>query len=84
MKPRSDNKSLKVSAELLAKVKEAADAERRTPEELVNEALERYLQARSWQRLLAYGEQQAKSLGLDEADVPRLIAEYRQEKRQHP
>ncbi|HEY6253720.1 MAG TPA: ribbon-helix-helix protein, CopG family [Candidatus Angelobacter sp.] len=67
---------------LLAELQAAADEEQRTSDELVREAVERYLKDRRWQRLLAYGEQQARSLGLTDADVPRLIEEYRQEHRQ--
>ncbi len=66
-------------ASLLAEVQDAASEEHRTREELVCEAVERYLKDRRWQRLLAYGEQQARSLGLSDADVPRLIEEYRRE-----
>ena len=64
---------------LLAEVQAAANEEHRSRDDLVREAIERYLRDRRWQRLLAYGEQQARSLGLTDADVPRLIEEYRQE-----
>lgn len=63
---------------LLAEIQAAADEESRTSDELVREAVECYLKDRRWQRLLAYGERQARSLGLTDADVPRLIEEYRQ------
>jgi predicted transcriptional regulator len=82
MKPSGDNKLVGMPPALLAKIQEAANAEHRTAEELVLEAVERYLEERRWQQLLAYGEERARSLGLAEADVPRLITEYRQEKRQ--
>ncbi|MGB7553463.1 MAG: ribbon-helix-helix protein, CopG family [Candidatus Korobacteraceae bacterium] len=64
---------------LLAEVQAVANEEHRSRDELVREAIVRYLENRRWQRLLAYGEQQARSLGLTDADVPRLIEEYRQE-----
>lgn len=64
---------------LLAEVQAAANEEHRSRDEVVREAIERYLRNRRWQRLLAYGEQKARSLGLTDADVPRLIEEYRQE-----
>lgn len=57
----------------------AAEEERRSREELLREAVERYLRDRRWARLLAYGEGQARSLGLTDADVPRLVEEYRQQ-----
>ena len=64
---------------LIAEIQAAATEEHRSREEVVREAIERYLRNRRWQRILAYGEQQARSLGLTDADVPRLIEEYRQE-----
>lgn len=82
MKPTGKNKSLTIPPSLLAEIQAAADEERRTAAELLRQAVERYLENRRWQRLIAFGEEQARSLGLTEADVPRLIAEYRQEKRQ--
>ena len=82
MEPGDDKHVLSMPPTLLAEIREAADEDQRTTEELVREAIERYLEDRRWQRLLAYGEQQARSLGLTDADVPRLIEEYRQERRQ--
>lgn len=81
MKSGDDKQSIDVPPALLAEIKAAAEAERRTADELVREAVERYLEDRRWKGLLAYGEERARSLGLTEADVPRLIAESRQEKR---
>lgn len=60
----------------------AAEEEHRAPGEVVRKALERYMEDREWNKVFAYGESRAKALGLTEEDVPRLIAEYRQEKRQ--
>jgi Arc/MetJ-type ribon-helix-helix transcriptional regulator len=82
MKTRDDSDSVKMPSSLLAEIQAAADEERRTTDDLVREAVERYLKDRRWQRLLSYGEQQARALGLTDADVPRLIEEYRQEHRQ--
>lgn len=82
MNTGDDSESVKMPSSLLAELQAAADEERRTSDELVCEAVQRYLKDRRWQRLLAYGEQQARLLGLTEADVPRLIEEYRQEHRQ--
>ena len=82
MKPTRKDDSPTIPPSLLAEIQAAADEERRTATELLREAVEHYLETRRWQRLIAFGEEQARSLGLTEADVPRLIAEYRQEKRQ--
>lgn len=81
MKLQDDSELVKMPSSLLAEVQEAAEEENRTREELVREAVERYLKDRRWQRLLAYGERQAHALGLSEADVPRLIEEYRRQSR---
>jgi metal-responsive CopG/Arc/MetJ family transcriptional regulator len=83
MKTTGDTESVKMPSSLLAKVQAAADEERRSRDELVREAIEGYLKNRRWQRLLAYGERQARSLGLTDADVPRLIDEYRREQQSH-
>lgn len=79
MKTTSDTESVRMPSSLIAEIQAAATEEHRSREEVVREAIERYLRNRRWQRILAYGEQQARSLGLTDADVPRLIEEYRQE-----
>ena len=70
-----------VPPNLLAEVQAAADEEHRAPAELVRDAIERYLDERQWSKLLAYGHERSRALGLTEADVPRLIAEARREQR---
>ena len=69
---------LHVSPELLAKVQEAAREDNRSPDELVGEVLQRYLDERSWQHLYAYGEERARRLGISEQDVPRIIEAHRE------
>jgi hypothetical protein len=64
---------------LIAEVQAAADEEHPAPAELVREAIERYMDEREWRKLLAYGQERARALGLPEADVPRLITEARRE-----
>lgn len=65
---------------LLAQVQPAAEEDHRPTRDLLCEALERYLRERQWQKVFAYGEQRARELGLTEDDIPRLIAESRQER----
>ncbi len=74
-----DAESLKMPSSLLAEVQAAANEEHRSCDELVRDAIEYYLRNRRWRQILAYGEHQARSLGLTDADVPRLIEEFRQE-----
>jgi hypothetical protein len=80
MKSESSADAL-IPAALLPAIQAAAEEDRRPPGELVREALERYLEDRRWQRLVAYGHARAEVLGLTDSDLPGLIAESRQERR---
>jgi predicted transcriptional regulator len=76
----TDGKAL-LSDELLHQVEETARAQHRQPEEVVSEAVEKYLEEQSWVKLVTDGKENAKRLNLTESDADRLISEYRQEKR---
>jgi predicted transcriptional regulator len=82
MKPRAEENKIAIPPSLLKEIQAAAEEEKRPAEEVLREAIERYLENRRWQRILAYGQQRARELGLTEADVPRLIAESRRERAQ--
>jgi metal-responsive CopG/Arc/MetJ family transcriptional regulator len=69
--------------ELLAGIRSAADAERRSVDDVVADAVQRYLEDRSWTKLFEYGAARANALGLRESDVDQLIAESRIEHRNH-
>ncbi|HWC91462.1 MAG TPA: hypothetical protein VG433_17455 [Pirellulales bacterium] len=73
---------LTIPPALLAQVHAAAQEEHRPADEVLRDALERYLRERRWQKIFVYGEQRAHDLGVSEPDIPRLIAEYRQEHRE--
>jgi hypothetical protein len=66
---------------LLAEIQSAAEAEHRSVDEVFADAVKRYLEDRSWTKLLGYGAEQARKLGIKESDVDRLIAESRAEQR---
>jgi metal-responsive CopG/Arc/MetJ family transcriptional regulator len=68
---------------LLAEIKSAAQAEHRSVDEVLADAVKRYLEERSWTKLLGYGAERAKALGVKESDVDQLIAEVRAEQRSH-
>ena len=68
---------------LLAEIQIAAQAEHRTVDEVLTDAVKRYVEERSWTRLLDYGAERAKALGVKESDVDRLIAESRAGQRSH-
>ncbi len=72
-------KNVRLSEGLLAKLANAARAENRTLDELLEDAAELYLKNRRWQELLEFGEKNARNLGLIAEDVPRLVAEARRE-----
>jgi predicted transcriptional regulator len=84
MTTRHENETTTISMppDLLAQAQAIADEEHRTMDDVVREAVERYVEHHRWQRLYAYGEERATTLGLTETDVPRLIAEYRREQRE--
>ena len=71
--------SIKVSEALMAELQRAADVEQRSPEEVVEDAVERYLRVKRRESLYTYGEGQAKRLGIKEEDVPALVKEIRRD-----
>jgi hypothetical protein len=73
---------LAIPPALQAELQAAADEEQRPVLDVLRDAVESYRKEQRWRRTLAYGADRARALGLTETDVPRLIAEYRQEKRQ--
>jgi hypothetical protein len=66
---------------LLDQVRSAALDEQRTVEDLLAEAVQHYLEDRSWTKLLNDAQENARSLGIKESDVDRLIQEHRPVKR---
>jgi hypothetical protein len=50
---------------------------------VLTDAVKRYVEERSWTKLLDYGAERAKALGIKESDIDRLIAESRAEQRGH-
>jgi predicted transcriptional regulator len=69
--------------ELLHKVEETARAQNRQPEEVVAEAVNKYLEDQGWARFVERNEARAQRKGIREEDVDRLIAEVRRENAQN-
>ena len=65
--------------DLRAEIEKVARAQDRTVNEVLAEAVDRYIKDKQWQGLKSYGRQKARELGIKEGDVPRLIAESRRE-----
>jgi metal-responsive CopG/Arc/MetJ family transcriptional regulator len=70
---------IKMPEELMTQVEETARTQNREPEELVAEAVRKYLKDRKWESFLDRAASRAKAKGLTEEDVPRLVREVRRE-----
>jgi hypothetical protein len=79
--PPEKDVHLKLPQDLAAQMEAIAAKEGKTPDELYQDAAQRFLAGRHLQELAEYGQAQAKRLGLKEKDVPRLIQESRWENR---
>ncbi len=75
--------NISVPEPLLAEIRSAAQAEHRSVDEVLTDAVRRYVEERSWTKLLGYGAERAKTLGVKESDIDGLIAESRAEKHSH-
>ncbi len=74
--------SISLPPKLEKEAERAAREENRTKSELIREALRRYLEARRFRKLQAYGAKMARELGIvSEEDVDRLVHEYRHQGR---
>lgn len=78
MQPKK-NVHLNLPLNLAAEMEAIAAAEGKTPDELYQDAAQRFLAGRKLGELAKYGQAQAKRLGYQESDVMRLIKESRQE-----
>ena len=63
-----DVKNTVLPEALLAEVRRRAKIEQRSPDELLQEAVERLLRLKRSEQLYAYGEEQALGLGIQESD----------------
>jgi hypothetical protein len=69
-----------ISDAQLIELEKLARAQERTVDEVLGEAVDKYIKDKQWAALKSYGRAKSRELGLTEADVPRLIAESRQER----
>ena len=67
---------------LQAEIEKVARAQERTVNEVLAEAVDRYIREEQWQSLKSYGRQKARERGIKAGDVLRLIAESRRENAQ--
>ncbi len=69
-----------LSDDLLQQVEEIARAQNRNSEDVVSEAVRKYLGEQSWIRFVEKNEARARTMGIGEEDVDRLISELHSEK----
>jgi predicted transcriptional regulator len=66
---------------LQAEIEQVARSEGRSVNDVLAEAVDRYVKDKQWQSLKSYGRRKARERGVKQSDVPKLIAEFRRENR---
>ena len=64
--------------DLLKEAEKLAKEENRSRSEIFREAIRRYIEDKKWDHIYRYGKMQTQQQGLTEADVERLVDEYRE------
>ena len=64
---------------LQTEIEKVARAQERTVNEVLAEAVDRYVREKQWHGLKSYGRRKARERGIKASDVLRLIAESRRE-----
>jgi fructose-1,6-bisphosphatase/sedoheptulose 1,7-bisphosphatase-like protein len=64
----------------LAELEKLARAQGRSVDEVLSEAVDRYIRDKQWEAVKRYGVAKSRERGLTEGDVARLIAESRAER----
>jgi predicted transcriptional regulator len=64
----------------LAELEKLARAQERSVDEVLSEAVDRYIRDKQWEAVKRYGVAKSRERGLTEGDVARLIAESRTER----
>jgi metal-responsive CopG/Arc/MetJ family transcriptional regulator len=74
--------TISLPPKLLKEAEQVAQEEHRTKSELLREALRVYIASRHWSQIREWGAHTAEEYSIkSEADVERIIQEYRREKR---
>jgi fructose-1,6-bisphosphatase/sedoheptulose 1,7-bisphosphatase-like protein len=76
MVPR-ETKELVLPERLQTEIEKVAHAQERPVNEVLAEAVDRYIKEKQWLSLKRYGREKARERGIGEGDVDRLIAESR-------
>jgi predicted transcriptional regulator len=76
MTPR-EIKSLSLPERLRIEIEKVAKAQDRSVNDVLAEAVDRYVKDKQWASLKSYGREKAREGRIGEADVDRLVAESR-------
>ena len=69
---------------LLAEIQNAAEAEHRSVEDVLTDAVKKYLEDRSWEKLFRCGRERAEAEGItSEEGIDQVISDWRKENPQH-
>ena len=79
---KGQTENLSLPDGLQTEIEKVARAQERTVNEVLAEAVDRYIREEQWQSLKSYGRQKARERGIKAGDVLRLIAESRREHEQ--
>ena len=69
-----------IPEELMVRIHQAAATEKLSAQELVREAVEAHLRRKRLQDLYAYGEGQARKVGIEESEVDEIVEQGRRER----
>jgi predicted transcriptional regulator len=79
---KGQTENLSLPDGLQTEIEKVARAQERTVNEVLAEAVDRYIREEQWQTLKSYGRQKARERGIKEGDMLRLVAESRREHEQ--
>ena len=80
MNDMATNRTVSLPDDLLMEIEDLARQENKTPQDVIRAAVERFHDDANWQSLVGYGHERARTLGITESDIERLIAETRSER----
>jgi predicted transcriptional regulator len=70
-------RNIPIREELLGEIEKIAQAQGRSSEEVLEEALDRFIKEKQWSSLKSYGRNKAREQGVTEDDVDTAIADTR-------
>jgi predicted transcriptional regulator len=77
--------TIRLDADVIAALREAAEREHKSLDQMAGEAIMRGLSAdrdAEWRELIAFGHEQGNKSGIREEDVPELVRDWRRDYRQ--